>query len=76
MFASVALFPTTIMPEWLQTIANYNPLTLAPDGLRQLTFDNPNPIHSLDWDVLGLGLFSGALIVICIVASRKLLSNK
>ena len=46
------------------------------DGLRQLTFDNPNPIHSLGWDALGLGLFSGALIVICIVASRGLLSNK
>jgi ABC-2 type transport system permease protein len=76
MFASAALFPTTLMPEWLQTITENNPLTLVADGLRQLTIDNPNPIHNLGWDALGRGLFSGALIVICIVASRRPLSNK
>jgi ABC-2 type transport system permease protein len=76
MFASAALFPTTFMPDWLKTIAEYNPLTLAADGLRQLTFNNPSPVHSLGADVGGLALFSAALIVISVVASRKLLSNR
>jgi ABC-2 type transport system permease protein len=76
MFASSALFPTTFMPEWLRTIAAYNPLTLAADGLRQLTFDNPAPVHSLGADVGGLALFSIAVLVISVLASRKLLSNR
>jgi ABC-2 type transport system permease protein len=76
MFASAALFPTTLMPDWLKGIANYNPLTLAADGLRQMAFVDPAPIHSLGWDFVGLVLFSGALIVLSIGLSRKLLSNR
>jgi ABC-2 type transport system permease protein len=76
MFASSALSPTTLIPEWQKAIASYNPLTLAADGLRQLAFVDPSPICPLPWDVAGLALFSSALIVICIIASRRLLSNK
>jgi len=76
MFASAALFPTTLMPEWLRGVAEYNPLTLAADGLRQLAFVNPAPIHSIEFDILGLVVFSGALIALSIGMSRKLLSNR
>ncbi|MBI0582805.1 MAG: ABC transporter permease [Methanomassiliicoccus sp.] len=76
MFASAALFPTTLMPAWLRTIANYNPLTLAADGLRQLAFVDPSPVHSLMWDFIGLVLFAIALLAISIGMSRKLLSNR
>ena len=76
MFASAALFPTTLMPDWLRGVAEYNPLTLAADGLRQLAFVNPAPIHSLEWDIIGLAIFSAALIALSIGMSRKLLSNK
>jgi ABC-type polysaccharide/polyol phosphate export permease len=76
MFASSALFLTALMPNWLKTIVNYNPLTLAADGLRQLAFVDPSPVHPMPWVVVGLVLFSSALIVISIFASRKLLSNK
>lgn len=34
MFASNALFPISQMPEWLQTIANVNPLSYAGDAVR------------------------------------------
>jgi len=34
MFASNALFPISQMPEWLQTIANFNPISYAGDAVR------------------------------------------
>lgn len=76
MFASAALFPTTLMPEWLKGVANYNPLTLAADGLRQLTFVNPSPIYGLEWDIVGLLGFAVVLVVASVLMSRKLLSNR
>ena len=35
-FASSALYPLSIMPGWLQTIARVNPLTYEVHGMRQL----------------------------------------
>jgi len=34
MFASNALFPIKQMPEWLQTVANFNPLSYAGNAVR------------------------------------------
>jgi ABC-2 type transport system permease protein len=33
-FASNAIYPTTIMPEWLKVISHLNPLTYVVDALR------------------------------------------
>ena len=33
-FASNAIYPTSIMPGWLQTISHLNPLTYVVDALR------------------------------------------
>lgn len=76
MFASAALFPTTMMPDWLKNIANYNPLTWAADALRQFGFVVPSPIHSLAFDILGLMAVAAVMIGISVVASRRLLSNR
>ncbi len=76
MFASAALFPTAMMPEWLKNIANYNPLTWAADALRQFAFVDATPIHGLWFDVIGLMAIAAIMIVISVVASRKLLSNR
>jgi ABC-2 type transport system permease protein len=35
-FASNAIYPINIMPEWLQIVANVNPLSYMVDGLRAL----------------------------------------
>ncbi len=35
-FASSAIYPITIMPTWLQVVANLNPLSYMVDGLRSL----------------------------------------
>jgi ABC-2 type transport system permease protein len=39
--------PTTGMPAWLQTFANWNPVSAAAASCRNL-FGNPNPASSID----------------------------
>jgi ABC-2 type transport system permease protein len=36
LFGSNALFPTRLMPDWLQTFAKINPITYVTDATRQL----------------------------------------
>ena len=63
LFASNALFPISIMPTWLQTIASINPISYATDAVRQLvilSIDMPKLIA----DFTFLGVF--ALVFVCI----------
>jgi len=39
-FASNAIYPIQIMPQWLQVVANINPLSYMVDGLRSLLVSN------------------------------------
>jgi ABC-2 type transport system permease protein len=39
-FASNAIYPISIMPGWLQVVANLNPLSYMVDGLRALMLTN------------------------------------
>jgi ABC transporter DrrB family efflux protein len=43
-FASSAFVPIPSMPGWLQAFAKVNPITLAVNGVRALTFD-PHTVH-------------------------------
>jgi ABC transporter DrrB family efflux protein len=45
-FVSNTLVPATGMPTWLQTIADWNPVSAVTAALRTL-WGNPNPSHSL-----------------------------
>lgn len=76
MFASAALFPTTLMPDWLKTVANYNPLTLAVDAARTFVFHNPAPIYDVWVDIVGLGIFAAVLMGLSILLSRRLMGAK
>lgn len=74
MFASNAFFPTKFMPDWLQTIAKFNPLTYTTDAVRQLL------IFNTDWTQLALdftyvGIFAVAAATIGIVLSWRFLSK-
>ncbi|HSW85312.1 MAG TPA: ABC transporter permease [Candidatus Saccharimonadales bacterium] len=42
LFLSGTFFPRFLMPEWLQTVSNYLPLTPVIDGLRQLITEGKN----------------------------------
>ena len=49
-FASNAIYPTEIMPDWLKTIAHINPLTYEVDGLRALTLAGSHSVIGLPLD--------------------------
>jgi len=49
-FASNAIYPVTLMPEWLRFIANINPLTYLVDALRGLMVVNGESTHGVMFD--------------------------
>jgi ABC-2 type transport system permease protein len=74
MFASNTFYPTSMMPEWIKTIARVNPLTYLTDAVRQLTI-LPLDATALIIDFAYLGTFAAALATIGIVLSWRYLSK-
>jgi ABC-2 type transport system permease protein len=74
MFASNAMFPASLMPEWLQTITKINPVTYATDATRQLILYTVD-MHQLAIDFLFLGAFAVVFSTIGIVLSWRYLSK-
>lgn len=66
MFLSGTFFPRFLMPEWLQTVSNFLPLTPVIDGIRMLTTEGK---HLID---LGpqLGLMVAWLIIVYAIAFK------
>ncbi len=50
-FASNAIYPTSMMPSWLQEISRFNPLTYQVDGLRALMLTGGASDYGLALDV-------------------------
>jgi ABC-2 type transport system permease protein len=74
LFASNALFPTKIMPTWLQDVVRVNPVSYAIDGIRQLLIGATGSYALwLDFTVV-LG-FAAFFSIVGIVASWRLLSK-
>jgi ABC-2 type transport system permease protein len=59
-FASNAIYPISIMPGWLQTMANLNPLSYMVDGLRTLM---------LSGGTAGVGFDIGILAIVALLIS-------
>ncbi|MEM2874814.1 MAG: ABC transporter permease [Candidatus Hadarchaeales archaeon] len=74
MFASNVFFPASMMPGWLQAIANVNPVSYLTDALRQLTVWEMN-LSSLMFDFLYLGAFAAVLATVGIVLSWRYLTK-
>jgi ABC-2 type transport system permease protein len=74
LFASNALFPTSIMPSWLQAVANVNPVSYATDASRQLIL-YPINMSKLIMDFTVLGIFALAFSAIGILLSWRYLSR-
>jgi ABC-2 type transport system permease protein len=58
-FASNAIYPTSMMPGWLQGLSHCNPLTYQVDGLRELLLAGGPPADvgiATDFAVLGTAL--------------------
>jgi ABC-2 type transport system permease protein len=74
LFASNALFPTSLMPDWLQPLTKINPITYATDATRQLILYSIN-VQQLLVDFAFLGVFAAVFSTIGIVLSWRYLSK-
>jgi ABC-2 type transport system permease protein len=74
LFASNALFPTSIMPSWLQTVANVNPVSYATEASRIFILD-PLNMSRLATDFAVLGSFAVIFSAIGILLSWRYLSR-
>jgi len=53
-FASNAIYPISIMPSWLRTISQVNPLTYETDALRALMLSRGPTVYGVPFDLLFL----------------------
>jgi len=60
-FSSNALYPTAIMPGWLQAISRANPLSYEVDALRALLIGTPSNL-TLDLTVLAGSTLAGITV--------------
>jgi ABC-2 type transport system permease protein len=65
-FASSAIYPLDLMPQWLRSVARFNPLTYLVDALRALML--PGDVGFATWgvDVGVLALIFGILLLIAV----------
>ncbi|MDR2523983.1 MAG: ABC transporter permease [Candidatus Nomurabacteria bacterium] len=66
MFLSGTFFPRFIMPEWLQSITNWIPLTPVSDGVRMIVTENAGIVELLPQ----IGLLGAWGLVIYLIAFR------
>jgi ABC-2 type transport system permease protein len=66
-FASNAIYPMSIMPGWLKSVALVNPLTYLVDALRGSMISSGQATHSL---ALNLGVLGVIFLVLVIIAAR------
>jgi ABC-2 type transport system permease protein len=66
-FASNAIYPIEMMPNWLKAVARVNPLTYLVDILRALMIKGG---HSMFGLVVDLGVELAVLVVLVLVAAR------
>ncbi len=64
-FASNAIYPTSMMPPWLQWVAHFNPLTYEVDGLRALMPVGGVSVLSLSVD---FSVLTATLAVLVLIA--------
>lgn len=65
-FASNAIYPIAMMPDWLKVIAHINPLTYEVDALRALMLVNGTSVYGIPFDFAAL--ISATLILVVVGA--------
>ncbi len=63
-FASNAIYPVAIMPQWLQVVARSNPLSYQVDALRALMLAGGTSVEGLGTDFLVLLLATSVLVML------------
>ena len=74
LFGSNALFPTKLMPDWLQAFARINPITYVTDATRQLILFETN-VMQLMFDFAFLAGFALVFSTVGLVLSWRYLSK-
>ncbi len=74
MFASSAYFPIANMPNWLQAIANVNPISYTIDAVRRLMIFGDG-YGKLPLDFAYVGVFAILVTAICVVLSWRFLNK-
>jgi len=62
-FASNAIYPISIMPDWLKVVAHINPLTYEVDALRAMMLVGGTSVYGIPFDFAAL-VFSSVILVI------------
>jgi len=70
LFASNALYPLRVLPDWMQWVVLLNPTTYLIDALRALAFDAA-PALPLALSVAVIVLFTGATTWLALASFRK-----
>jgi ABC-2 type transport system permease protein len=63
--ASNAIYPISLMPDWLKVIAHGNPLTYLVDALRGLMIGGAPSEYGIAFDFTFLSILAIVLILIC-----------
>jgi ABC-2 type transport system permease protein len=63
-FASNAIYPTAMMPNWLKVISHLNPLTYVVDALRTTMLAHSTSVFGLVTDYAVLIIVTTALVLI------------
>jgi ABC-2 type transport system permease protein len=66
-FASNAIYPLSLMPDWLRVVSRANPLTYQVDALRALMLPGGTSAFGLGVDV---GVLLGVLVALVWTAAR------
>ena len=74
MFASSAYFPIENMPNWLQVIANANPISYTIDAIRRLMIFGDG-YSKLPLDFAFVGIFALVVTAICVMLSWRFLNK-
>ncbi len=64
-FASNAIYPISLMPNWLQAISHLNPLTYTVDAIRGFMLTNGSSAYGFGFDAAVLLLVATVLTIIC-----------
>jgi ABC-2 type transport system permease protein len=66
-FASNAMYPVAVMPEWLKVIAHVNPLTYEVDAMRALMIKGGESVTGLATD---FGILTLSLVLLTMLCAR------
>jgi ABC-2 type transport system permease protein len=65
-FASNAIYPIAMMPDWLKAIAHFNPLTYEVDALRAFMINGGSSQYGIPFDFAALIL---SMVILTIIAT-------